>query len=72
MDRNARFAQHLLGNLGQLACIDPSLGMAEFIGNSAIFPVVQSLSQVCGVFEVPASGVTNGRLDLQLCHRISV
>ena len=30
------FAQQLLRNLGQLVRIDPSLGMAEFISNSAI------------------------------------
>ena len=32
------FAQPLLRNAGQLVCIDPSLGMAEFISNSAILP----------------------------------
>ena len=27
-----QFAKRLLRNAGQLVCIDPSLGMAEFIG----------------------------------------
>ena len=31
------FAQPLLRNAGQLVCIDPSLGMAEFRYKSAIF-----------------------------------
>ena len=31
------FAQGLLRNAGQLVCIDPSLGMAEFRYKSAIF-----------------------------------
>ena len=36
-----RYAQPLLRNLGQLARIDPSLGMAEFISNSAIWPAIR-------------------------------
>ena len=32
-----KFAQGLLRNAGQLVCIDPSLGMAEFRYKSAIF-----------------------------------
>ena len=36
--RSEAFAQQLLRNLGQLVRIDPSLGMAEFISNSAILP----------------------------------
>ena len=33
------FAQPLLRNAGQLVCIDPSLGMAEFAVNSAIVTI---------------------------------
>ena len=36
-----RFAQHELRNAGQLVCIDPSLGMAEFISNSAILTTIR-------------------------------
>ena len=36
-----RFAQRLLRNAGQLVCIDPSLGMAELLMNSAILTAVR-------------------------------
>ena len=36
MDRNTGFAQYGLRNAGQLVRIGPSLGMADFISNSAI------------------------------------
>ena len=38
MDRNTGFAQYGLRNAVQLVRIGPSLGMAEFISNSAIGP----------------------------------
>ena len=41
MDRNTGFAQYGLRNMGQLVRIDPSLGMAEFISNSAISPSIR-------------------------------
>ena len=36
-----QFAQRWLRNAGELARIDPSLRMAEFIGNSAILTMIQ-------------------------------
>ena len=42
MDGNARFAQHGLRNAGQLVRIGPSLGMADFISNSAIFSLFRT------------------------------
>ena len=40
MDHNTGFAQYGLRNAGELVRIDPSLGMAEFISNSAILPPI--------------------------------
>ena len=48
MDRNAGFAQHGLRNAGQLVCIDPSLGIAEFISNSAILRTIRYLRRAHG------------------------
>ena len=41
MDRNTGCAQYGLHNAGELVRIDPSLGMAEFISNSAIRRTIQ-------------------------------
>ena len=41
MDRNTGFAQYGLRNAGQLVRIDPSLGIAEFISNSAILTAIR-------------------------------
>ena len=41
MDRNTGFAQHRLRNAGELVRIGPSLGMADFISNSAILTTVR-------------------------------
>ena len=42
MDRNTGFAQYGLRNAGQLVRIGPSLGMAEFISNSAILTTIRT------------------------------
>ena len=42
MDRNTGFAQYGLRNAGQLVRIGPSLGMAEFISNSAILTTIRA------------------------------
>ena len=41
MDRNTGFAQYGLRNAGELVRIGPSLGMADFISNSAILSPIR-------------------------------
>ena len=58
-----RFAQHGLRNAGQLVCIDPSLGMAEFISNSAILNAVRPRAALA---VAPNSGLGSEKMaDLQ-------
>ena len=54
MDRNTGFEQYGLRNAGQLVRIGPSLGMAEFISNSAILTTIRT-SAVLSV--APNSGL---------------
>ena len=66
--RSLWFAQPLLRNLGQLVRMDPSLGMAEFISNSAILTAVRP-SAVLTRCRTPAQSTNNGRLEIKLCQR---
>ena len=54
MDRNTGFAQYGLRNAGELVRIGPSLGMADFISNSAILTTIRT-SAVLSV--APNSGL---------------
>ena len=48
MDRNTGFAQYGLRNAGELVRICPSLGMADFISNSAILPTIRPWRRAYG------------------------
>ena len=50
MDLNTRFAQPRLRNAGELVRIGPSLGMADFISNSAILTTIRHGATLAAAF----------------------
>ena len=63
------FVQHSLRNAGQLVRFDPSLSMAEFISNSAIWPPIRTRSMLSAVETFGPKVWKNGRLRTELGHR---
>ena len=73
--RNTGFAQYGLRNAGQLVRFDPSLGMAEFISNSAILQAIRHQSRAHGS-DLPCPGRESWQTSpaslpsLDLAHRV--